>query len=77
MNRLIVLRKVPFDLNGSWMEIRREVPVLFLQMGVAKIEMVPTGDVEWDGFDNAAEVYVPANKLQEWRREHAVEADAR
>jgi hypothetical protein len=77
VNRLIVIRKVPEQINGSWMEMQREVPVVFIQYGFARIEMVPTGDVEWDGFDNCAEVYVPANKLMEWQREHALEADAR
>lgn len=39
-----------------------------MRPSVASVRMVPTGNVEWDG-ERVAEVYVPEDKLAEWRAE--------
>jgi hypothetical protein len=71
-SRLIVFRLVPEHLNGVWMEVLPgSLPPFWVQDGDEKVELVMTGDVEWDGLDNCAEVVVPVERLGEWRREHA------
>lgn len=72
--RLIVFRLVPEHLNGVWMEVLAGSPPPYsVQDGTEQIELVLTGDVEWDGMDNCAEVAVPSTRLAEWRREHAID----
>ena len=76
--RLIVLRLVPEEVNGTWMRIEREGPPplqLLLphpddEGEFQMFKIVPTGAVEWDGFDNCAEVYIPEDRLAEWKAEH-------
>ena len=77
MNKLIVLRLVPESANGNWMELNSKSQPYYMQLGYERTELVGTGDVEWDGFDNCAEVFVPVGRLDEWRRMHAIETDAR
>jgi hypothetical protein len=77
VKKLIVLRLVAESANGNWMEVEPMRAPYFMQLGYSRTELVATGDVEWDGFDNCAEVYVPKNRLNDWRRMHAIETDAR
>jgi hypothetical protein len=76
-SKTIVLRLVGGDIEGQW----REVPVdnggahffrpLCEQETV--VQLVATGSVEWNG-DEPAEVYVPEDKLELWKSEHALDA---
>jgi hypothetical protein len=79
MTRLIVLRLCSPELDGSWMEVKLK-PEPFTVIhgdGVTQTPLVCTGDVEWDGFDHCAEVFVPKDKLAQWRAEHSIDTDAR
>lgn len=81
--RTVVLRLVGGRVEGQWWTIPDHfyAPTVYYQgAGVdpttpSKIDLVATGSVEWDG-DRCAEVYVPANRLAEWRAEHQVELPA-
>lgn len=68
--RVIVLRLTgSADLEGVWMATPDERVPQFLAHHGAVTTMVPSGDVEWDG-DRPAEVWVPRDRLAEWRAEH-------
>jgi hypothetical protein len=73
---IICLRLVSPELEGAWMQIYPGKTPQFLINGFDTITMVPTGSVEWSG-QQCAEVWVPENKLNLWKMEHAIDADAR
>lgn len=68
--QLIVLRLVDARLEGQWMAVQPGAQVQYLVCFGEEVEMVPTGDVEWND-DLPAEVYVPTTRLDQWRTEHA------
>lgn len=74
--RTVVLRLVGGRVEGQWWTIPDHIyaPTVYYQ-DAGKVDLVATGSVEWDG-DRAAEVYVPENRLAEWRAEHQVELPA-
>jgi hypothetical protein len=71
VQHVIVIRLVD-GLDGAWMALEAgRAPAAMWHNGI-RVDMVATGDVEWDG-DRPAEVYVPSNRLDEWRAEHPVD----
>ena len=71
VDQLIVLRMTGSDnLDGVWMKVERGKSPQYLVYGEDTTTMVATGNVEWDGFDNCAEVYVPEKCLEQWKAEH-------
>ena len=70
-DQLIVVRLTGSeDLDGTWMQVQGGKAPQYLVYGEETTTMVATGNVEWDGLDNCAEVYVPENRLAEWKAEH-------
>jgi hypothetical protein len=67
----ICLRMVHPNLDGQWMEVLAMPPSLVDGYGYT-VPLVATGSVEWDG-DKCAEVFVPADLLFTWRRNHAID----
>ena len=72
VNRAVVMRLVGGDREGQWWMIPDDEPFVIHRFQGPSATMVPTGTVEWDG-NRCAEVYVPADRLDEWRAEHDVE----
>jgi hypothetical protein len=57
--------------DGEWIVVEPDrVPASVWVRGV-QTHLVATGDIEWNG-DIPGEVYVPAERLAEWRAEHSV-----
>jgi len=74
---IICLRLVSNELEGVWMAIKPGSTPQYLIDGQGETTtMVPTGSVEWEG-DRCAEVWVPENKLNLWRMEHAIDVELR
>lgn len=73
--RTVVLRLTSTDrLEGVWMVVESYPTAFDLHRhGAPLVRLVPTGSVEWDG-NRCAEVYVPENRLSEWRAEFDVDA---
>jgi hypothetical protein len=68
---VICLRMVHPSLNGAWMDVQA-MPPEYISPDGRQTPLVTTGSVEWDG-DQCAEVYVPENLLNEWRKKHPVD----
>lgn len=63
------------NLDGKWIVVRECPPTFFVgcwpREGYTTVYTVATGCVEWDG-NRCAEVYVPRDRLAEWRAEFDV-----
>lgn len=69
--QIIVLRLVG-RAEGTWMAVRPGRTPASVWVNGVQTTLVATGDVEWNG-DVPGEVYVPVERLAEWRAEHSVE----
>jgi len=64
---VVVLRLVGGDREGQWIEVVPPTEVHRWDGTTASsVTLIPTGVVEWDG-NRCAEVYVPEDRLDEWR----------
>lgn len=66
-DRLVVFRLCGPGLDGKW----HRYPAAD-RMDANGVELVATGALEWEG-DRCAEVWVPADRLDEWRFEWEVD----
>lgn len=57
--------------DGVWMAVAPGRAPASAWIDGVHTELVATGDIEWDG-DTPAEVYVPRERLAEWRAEHSI-----
>lgn len=63
-------------LDGVWLMVEgRFWPKIIRQDEPQIVTLVPTGALEWDG-NLCAEVYVPLDRLAEWKAEHEYEEES-
>jgi len=73
--RVVVARLTDSEWDGQWREVPSNwngVVAMQTPTGFVDVQMVPTGNVEWDG-NRAAEVWVMKDRLNVWRAEHDVD----
>lgn len=63
----VSLHRCPGVPDGEWWVVKGRPAGMWTALG--HVTLVATGNLEWNG-NRAAEIYVPEDRLTEWRAEH-------